>query len=273
MGPSKFYPADFCALHSDTTSLIPPSSSSLFLPERPSLDRYCITGMNNITSSLFNLNHNPYRYYPGPPPTPLTLPVKFVVPPRTDGVLSDTTRICFEDSSANESMNKSINNKHSNKICIDNYSRIILNDDNSRRYVSELFEDVYPNCLSRKLCADSHQSTPSDDKYTNIIASKQPRKHSLEIFKIDDKSKALSNGEHHRRSSSKNILVEQHIADEISTKEQNNIQRILVDPVASNIHHKQSCERKESKSVIAYDLQSNPLKMKSTSPLDLTKLK
>jgi hypothetical protein len=204
--------------------------------------------------------------------------VKFVVPPRTDGVLSDPTRrFCFDDSSADERMNKFTNNKHSKNFCIDNYSRIILEDDNSRRYVSEFFQDAYLNSASRKLSADSHQSTDSDDKYINIIAGKQPRKHSLDnlpkIFKTDDKSKILSNGEQHRRFSPKDMLIQQQIADETSTKAQSNIQRFLVDPIASFVHNKQSCVSKESKSVVAYDLESNSSKLKTTSPLDLTKLK
>lgn len=234
--------------------------------------------MNNVTSALFHLNHSTYRCHPAPPHLPLTLPVKFVVPPKTDGILSDPTRqFCFEDSSADESTNKFTNNKHSKNICIDNYSRIILEDDKSTRYVSEFFQDVYLNSLPRKFSADSHQSTDIDDKYTNIFAGKQPRKHSLDklpkLYKTDDKSNMLSDGEQHRKFSPKDMLVKQQLADEISKKAQRNIKRFLVDPTASLAHDKQSCEGKEPKSVIPCDLESNPSKMKTTSPLDLTKLK
>lgn len=233
----------------------------------------------NICSTLFHPNQNPYGCHSAPPRTsPLTLPIKFVVPPRTDSVLSDPTRrLCFDDGSSDETMNKLTNNEHCKKICIDNYSRIILEENNSRRYISEYFQDVYLNNSHRNLSTDSHQSTDSDEPCTNIIADKQPRKNSQDNFKKlyndDDKSKILPNGVHYRRSVSKGLLTRQRITDEISTKSQSNIQRFLVDPIVSAVCHKQSCERKESKLLIAHKLESNAPKITAASPLDLTKLK
>lgn len=258
MGPSKLFPAEFYTLRPDTTFL-PPSSSSLFLPEISSLDPYYNSSINNGTSALFHLNHNPYRCHPVPRHPPLTFPVKFVVPPITEDVFSDPTRrFCFEDISAHEITNKFTDDKQSKNICTDNYSRIISEDDNSRRYVSEFFQDVYLNSPSMKLPADSLRSTEIDDNYTNITAVKQAKKHLFEnlpkIFKTNDKSQKFSP------------------KDETSKKTQSNIQRFLVNPVASFVHHEQSCQSKESKSFPVYDLEQSPSK-KKTSPLDLTKFK
>lgn len=242
------------------------------------MDPYCVPSMN-ICSTLFHPNQNPYGYHSAPPrPSPLTLPVKFVVPPRTDNVLSDPTRrLCFEDSPSDENMNILTNNEHCKKICIDNYSRIILEENNSRRYISEYFQDVYLNNSYRNLSTDSHQSTDSDEPCTNIIADKQPRKNSQENFKklcnADDKSKILPNGVHYRRSVSKDMLTQQRITEEISTKSESDIQRLLVDPIISVVCHKQSCERKETKLFAARKLESNSQKITAASPLDLTKLK
>jgi hypothetical protein len=233
----------------------------------------------NICSTLFHPSQNPYGCYSAPPrPSPLTLPVKFVVPPRTDSVLSDPTkRLCFEDSASDENMNKLTNNEHSKKICIDNYSRIILEENNSRRYISEYFQDVYLNSSHRNLSTNSHQSTDSDEPCTNIIADKEPKKNSQGNFKklynADDKSKTVPNGMHYRRSASKDMVTQQRITDEISTKSQSNTQRFLVDPRISVLCHKQSCERRESKLLAAHNLESNAQKITAASPLDLTKLK
>jgi hypothetical protein len=201
-----------------------------------------------------------------------------VVPPRTSCVLSDPTRrLCFEENSAGENINTYINDEHSKKICIDNYSGITSEDDDHRKYVSEYSQGVCLNNSPRKLSTDSHQTVNSDDQCENIVAGKKPRKYSpnnlKKIFNVDDKVKMLSNGEHYRESSSKYMLSQQQTSDEISTKIESNIQRFLADPIAPIVHHKQSCERNGMKSVIAHGLESSQSKLTVASPLDLTKLK
>jgi hypothetical protein len=228
---------------------------------------------------LFHQNYNPYGCH-SPPlrPSPLTLPVKFVVPPRAGSVLSDPTRrLCFEDNSSDENMNKLTSNKHSKKVCIDNYSRIILEENSSRKYISECFQDVYLNNPPRNLSTDSHKLTDSDEPCTNITADKQPWKNSHEnfekLFNTDDKSKILSNGVRYRQSVSKDMLTRQRISGETSTNTQRKIQRFLVDPAVSVVCHRKSYERKESELLTAHKLESNAPKITATSPLDLTKLK
>jgi hypothetical protein len=260
---STFYPSDLLALPPDFT--MPPSfsssSSSLFLSGRSSMDPYCIPSMN-MSSTLFHLNHYPYGCHSASPrPSPLTMPVTFVVPPRTDSVLSDPTkRLCFEDSSSDENMNVLTNNVHCKKICTDNYSRIILEENNPRRYISEYFQDVYLNNSPRNLSTHSHQSTDNDEPCTNIISDKKPRKNSHnnfeKLYKADDKSKILPSV-HCWRSVSKDMLTPQRITNEISTKSQSSIQGYHVDPTVSIVCHKQSCERKESKLLTEQKLESN----------------
>jgi hypothetical protein len=231
----------------------------------------------NISSALFHSNHNSYGCHPTPI-RPLTLPVKFVVPPRTDSLLSDPSRqLCFEENS-DVNVNKLTNNEHCKKICIDNYSRIIFERNNSRRYISEYFQDIYINNLPRNLSTyNHHELTDSDKPCTDIITDKRPRKNSYDdfekLYNADDKSEIMPNGVYRRRSISKDMLTQQRIADEISTKTQRNIQRFLVNPLVSVLCHKQNCEKKKCKLLTPRKLESNAPKMTAASPLDLTKLK
>jgi hypothetical protein len=223
----------------------------------------------NISSGLFHPSHNSFGCHSTPlRPSPLTLPVKFVVPPRTDSLLSDPSRqLRFEDNSSDVNVNKLTNNGHCKKICIDNYSRIILEKNNSRRYISEYFQDVYINNSPRN----------SDKPCTNIITDKRPRKNSRDNFEdlhnSDDKSRILPNGVHCRSSISKDMLTQQRTADETSVETQINVQRFLVDPIVSALCHKQNRERKELKVLTARKSESNAPKITAASPLDLTKLK
>jgi hypothetical protein len=202
------------------------------------------------------------------------LPVKFVVPPKTD--CDPSRQLRFEENSSVVNGNKLTDNEHCKKICIDNYSRIILEKNNSRRYISEYFQDIYINNSPRSL-STHHQLTDSDKPCTNIITDKRLRKNShvnLEgLWSTDDKSKILPNVVHHRRSVPEDMTTQQRIADGTSVETQTNIQKFLVDPMVSVLCHKQNRERKELKLLTAHKLESNGTKMRASFPLDLTKLK
>ncbi|KAJ4429496.1 hypothetical protein ANN_21665 [Periplaneta americana] len=81
--PPKFCPGEFFTLHPDFSFL--PPSSPLFLPGRTSLD----AGLG-----VFHPSHSVFGCQTMPPP--LTMPVKFVVPPRHGG--DPSRRLCVVSS-------------------------------------------------------------------------------------------------------------------------------------------------------------------------------
>jgi hypothetical protein len=201
------------------------------------------------------------------------------VPPKTESLLSDTSRwFSFEDNSSDEKIKSFKNNNgHCKKLCIDNYSRIIFEKNKSRNHVSECFQDVYINNSHRNFSTDCHQSTDSDEPCTNIITDKQLRENSHnnseKIYNTDNKSKMLQSGVQYRRSGPKNTLTQQQTAVEATTGTQRNIQRFAFEPTIPLDCHKQNYERRELKLHTAPKLKTNAPKTKASSPLDLTKLK
>jgi hypothetical protein len=123
---------------------------------------------------MFQPSHESYRYNFDPP---LKLPVKSVVAARNYDVwYGPTRRLCFEDRPAFDSRNKSANNGHTKRMCIDDYSRIISEEAVSRRLNSEHFHNKFHSNLPRKNFNVSHQPPATVDECANTTSERQLKK-------------------------------------------------------------------------------------------------
>ena len=152
---SKFCPPELFGMHPDF-SFIPPTSTPLFLPGRPQLDPYC-----HSTSITTNLYHSPYGCHPIPPP-PLTMPVKFIVPPSRGGIISPPTKqICFDRSHAD----RYVTSEQQGKFYINNFSRIVSENSSKRRQNNGSIQSTFLNSTKRHASdiEDEHFRTKSPE--------------------------------------------------------------------------------------------------------------
>ncbi|PSN37495.1 hypothetical protein C0J52_23516 [Blattella germanica] len=178
IGGSKFSSAEFFGLHQDFNFL--PTSSSMFLSSRSPLDSYCYP--SHVTNNLFHTAPNLYGCQPVPP-SPLIMPVKFVVPPSDGGMINDSRRrICNDESSilskCDFNFKHYINSEHSRNTEL-NYRRTFLEDSEPKKHNAE-YLDICVSPKTKKYSDNNHLININEDSYSKSSSNEQPIRSSTE---------------------------------------------------------------------------------------------